>query len=150
MLGIKKKVELDVADMLQEVIIYGLAITFAVMGLWIYLNRIGVDLVYARSAVVMLMVFIQNVHVLNCKSERNSIIKTNIFDNPLIVFTIVSSIVLEITITQVPVLANILKVTPLKHSEIISLFVLSLVIILVSEIFKGVRSRIDYIKENNM
>ncbi len=136
--------------MLQEVIIYGLAITFAVMGLWIYLNRIGVDLVYARSAVVMLMVFIQNVHVLNCKSERNSIIKTKIFDNPLVVFTIVSSIVLEITITQVPVLAKILKVTPLKHSEIFSLFVLSLVIILVSEIFKGVRSRIDYIKENNM
>ena len=136
--------------MLQEVIIYGLSITFAVMGLWIYLNRLGVDLTYARSAVVMLMVFIQNVHVLNCKSERNSIIKTNLFDNPLIVFTIVSSIVLEITITQVPVLAELLKVTPLKHSEILCLFVLSLVIILVSELFKGVRSRIEYIKENNM
>ena len=136
--------------MLQEVIIYGLSITFTVMGLWIYLNKLGVDLTYGRSAVVMLMVFIQNVHVLNCKSERNSIIKTNLFDNPLIVFTIVSSIVLEITITQVPVLAKLLKVTPLKHSEILCLFVLSLVIILVSELFKGVRSRIEYIKENNM
>ncbi len=136
--------------MFQEVIIYGLAITFTVMGLWIYLNKLGVDLVYARSAVVMLMVFIQNVHVLNCKSERNSIFKTNLVDNPLVVFTIVSSIVLEITITQIPVLANILKVAPLKHGEIFSLFILSLVIILVSELFKGVRSRIEYIKENRM
>ncbi len=136
--------------MLQEVIIYGLAITFAVMGLWIYLNKLGVDLVYARSAVVMLMVFIQNVHVLNCKSERNSIFKTNLVDNPLVVFTIISSIVLELLVTQVPVLANMLKVTPLKANEILSLFVLSLVIIVVSELFKGVRNRIEYIRENKM
>jgi len=136
--------------MLQEVIIYGLAITFAVMGLWIYLNKIGVDLLIARSAVVMLMVFIQNVHVLNCKSERNSIFKTNLVDNPLVVFTIISSIVLELLITQVPVLANMLKVTPLKANEILSLFVLSLVIIVISELFKGVRNRIEYIRENKM
>jgi len=98
----------------------------------------------------MLMVFIQNVHVLNCKSERNSIFKTNLVDNPLVVFTIISSIVLELLITQVPVLANMLKVTPLKANEILSLFVLSLVIIVISELFKGVRNRIEYIRENKM
>ena len=108
------------------------------------------DILKARSAVVMLMVFIQNVHVLNCKSEKSSILKINIFDNPLVVFTIVSSILLELLITNVPFLAKMLKVTFLAPKEIISLFVLSLVIIFISEIFKGIRNRIEYNKQNNM
>jgi magnesium-transporting ATPase (P-type) len=137
-------------DMFIEVCVYALAITITVMALWFFLHDIGADLIYARSCVVMLMVFIQNVHVLNCKSERQSIFKTKIFDNPLIIFTIILSIGLEIVVTQIPVLAKILKVTPLKTSEVLSLFTLSLLVILVSELFKGVRNRIKYNKENNM
>jgi len=137
-------------DMFIEVCVYALAITITVMALWFFLHDIGADLIYARSCVVMLMVFIQNVHVLNCKSERQSIFKTKLFDNPLIIFTIILSIGLEIVITEIPVLANILKVTPLKTCEILSLFTLSLFVILVSELFKGIRNRIKYNKENNM
>lgn len=137
-------------EMLVEVLVYGLSITVVVDCLWFYLNSINADLTFARSCVVMLMVFIQNVHVLNCKSEKNSILKINIFDNPLVVFTIVSSILLELLITKVPVLAKMFKVTYLAPKEVISLFVLSLVIIIISEIFKGIRKRVKYIQENKM
>ena len=137
-------------EMFIEVVVYGLAISMTVNALWFYLNSIGMDILKARSAVVMLMVFIQNVHVLNCKSEKSSILKINIFDNPLVVFTIVSSILLELLITNVPFLAKMFKVTFLAPKEIISLFVLSLVIIFISEIFKGIRNRIEYNKQNNM
>ena len=137
-------------EMRIEVIVYGLAITLVVDALWFYLNGIGAELTYARSCVVMLMVFIQNVHVLNCKSEKKSILKINIFDNPLVVFTIISSILLEILITKVSFLAKMFKVTYLAPMEVISLFVLSLVIIFISEIFKGIRNRIEYNKQNNM
>ena len=50
----------------------------------------------------MLMVFIQNVNVLNCRSEKRSVFKESLRDNPLIIITIVSSIILQIIMAIIP------------------------------------------------
>ena len=71
-------------DLVIEILILGITITAIVFGLWKYLIDKGTDMLVARSMIMMLMVFIQNINVLNCRSERNSIFKTRLFNNPLI------------------------------------------------------------------
>ena len=46
------------------------------------------DILIARSIIMMIMVFIQNIHVLNCRSEKNSIFTTSIMTNKFIIITI--------------------------------------------------------------
>ena len=102
-------------------------------------NKMKLD--YARSIIMMLMVFIQNINVLNCRSEKKSVFKKALFDNPFIVVTIVGSILLQIILAEIPLTATFLKVTPISFAEIGILFALSLVIILVFEIYKLIVNR---------
>ena len=84
------------------------------------------------------MVFIQNIHVLNCRSEKNSIFKTSIMNNPFVIITIVGSILLQIMVIKVSVLARFLKVTNISFKTIIMSFVFSCIIVVVAEIYKMV------------
>ena len=47
-----------------------------------------------RGNVLALMVFIQNIHVINCRSESKSIFENSFRKNPFILITIVGSILL--------------------------------------------------------
>jgi len=128
-------------DLMIEVLILGTTITLIVFGTWKYLMDKGVDETYARAVIMMLMVFIQNINVLNCRSEKKSVFKKALFDNPFIVITIVGSILLQIVLAEIPVTATFLKVTPITFTEIGILFLLSLVIIVVFEIYKLIANR---------
>ena len=91
---------------------------------------------YSRSIIMMLMVFIQNINVLNCRSEKRSVFREKLTDNPLIFITIIGSIGLQIVLSEIPYTAKILKVTPLPYMLIMGLFFLSFIIIMVFELYK--------------
>lgn len=137
-------------DLALEVLVFGITITVLVFGFWISLNKMGTPVNEARSIIVMLMVFIQNIHVLNCRSEKQSIFATSLFDNPLVIGTIVGSMVLEILISSVPVLGNLLKVTPISAKTTIRVFIYSLIILVVSEVYKIIYRAISRRKENKL
>lgn len=123
-------------ELMKEVIVYGITISILVFGCWKYLMDKNVDIILARSVVLTLMVIIQNLHVLNCRSEKKSIFKTNLFSNPLIIFTIVLSIGLQMLVIEIPLFASVLGVTSLSLITICKIFGFSLIIILVAEIYK--------------
>ena len=123
-------------DLMTEVLILGLTITLVVFGVWKYMMDKSFDITRARSVIVMIMVFIQNVDVLNCRSEKKSIFKTPFFSNPFVHFAIISAILLQVVLAEIPFTAQFLSVTPLSISEIIYLFLLSLIVIVVYEIYK--------------
>ncbi len=125
-------------DLMTEVLILGLTITIVVFGVWKYMIDNNYDLIYARSAIVMIMVFIQNVDVLNCRSEKNSIFKTPFFTNPFAIFAIISAILMQLIFAEIPFTAKFLEVTPISWLEITYLFLLSLIVIIVYEIYKVV------------
>ena len=102
----------------------------------------GTDIGIARAIIMMLMVFIQNINVLNCRSEKRSVFKESLLDNPLIIITIVFSILLQIIMAEVPLTAKFLNVTPLPLLTIIKLFALSFIVILVFEIYKLIYHKI--------
>jgi len=134
-------------DLVREVVIFGLVISLMVFGVWKYLIDKGTSIIVARSIVLMLMVLIQNLHVLNCRSEKESIFKTSLFTNPLLIFTIIISISLQLIVTEIPFLANILGITGLSVGVIGKIFIFALIIIIAGEIYKVIYRKINRRKE---
>ncbi len=123
-------------DLMIEVLILGVTISAVVFGVWKYMMDKNTDIIVARAVIMMLMVFIQNVNVLNCRSEKRSVFKETLLDNPLVIITVVGSILLQIIMAEIPFTAMFLDVTPLPFETVLILFALSFIIIVVFEIYK--------------
>ena len=123
-------------DLMIEVSILGLTISATVFLVWKYIIDHGTDIVKARAIIMMLMVFIQNINVLNCRSEKRTVFKESLIDNPLIIITVVGSILLQVVLAEIPLTASFLKVTPLPFKTVINILLLSLIVIVVFEIYK--------------
>ncbi|MGN1371090.1 MAG: cation-translocating P-type ATPase [Candidatus Coprovivens sp.] len=134
-------------DLMIEVSILGIAISAIIFGIWKYLNDTGTSIEVARAVTMMLMVFIQNINVLNCRSEKRSVFKESLKDNPLVIGTILLSIALQIIMAEIPLTAKFLSVVPLSITTIIKLLLLSLLIIVVFEIYKIIQRLINKNKE---
>ena len=109
-------------DLIKEVLLFGIVIAIMIFSIWKYLIDRNTTILLARSIVMLVMVFIQNIHVLNCRSEKNSIFMTPLFDNPLVLVTIIGAIILQIIVIKVPILATFLKVTNLSFNVMIIAF----------------------------
>ena len=128
-------------ELLTEVLVAGLTIGLIVFGVWYYLvNVVNMEIHLARGYIMVLMVFLQNMHVLNCRSEKTSIFKMP-FNNPLIIVTIVGAIILQVIVMEVPFLSEFLNTTTVPVVDMLRLFVFSLLIILVMEIFKFIKNK---------
>lgn len=123
-------------NLMMEVFVFGITIAIMIFIIWKYLMDNNTNILLSRSIVMLIMVFIQNIHVLNCRSEKNSIFTTPILSNSLVILTIVGSILLQIIVIKVPILANFLKVTDLSVGIMLKAFAYSLIIIIVAEIYK--------------
>ena len=82
------------------------------------------------------MVFMQNIHVLNCRSEEKSVFKNGFKQNPFVLLTIVSTIILQIIVMEVPVLSLLLQTYSVPYSHMIILLLLALPVLLIIEIYK--------------
>ncbi len=132
-------------NLLEEVLISGLIIGLLVFFVWYYLIKIAnIEIELARSYVMALMVFIQNIHVFNCRSEKKSCFSVPLNSNILMLGGIIISVILHIIMMEVPILANILKIKPIPYINLIHLFLLSFTILIIMELYK----RVKYTKSN--
>ena len=129
-------------ELFAEVLVAGITIGLIVFGIWYYLvNVANMEIHLARGYIMVLMVFLQNMHVLNCRSEKTSIFKMP-FNNPLVIVTIIGAIILQVIVMEVPFLSEFLNTTTVPIVDMLKLFVFSLIIILVMEIFKVIKNKI--------
>lgn len=130
-------------EMLLEVLLAGLVIGLLVFGVWYYLIEIlNYEVTLARGYIMTLMVFIQNIHVLNCRSEKSSVFEVPLFSNPLLPIVVIVSILLQIAIMEIPFLSNFLQTESIPYTHMSILFVLSLSILLVMETYKNIKKSI--------
>ena len=87
------------------------------------------------------MVFIQNIHVINCRSEKKSVFDNKFKKNMFVVFAIGGSILLQIIVMEVPFLSKALQTYNISYYNLILLFLLSLSILFVMEIHKRLKVR---------
>ena len=125
------------ALMLQEVFISAAVMTVITFGAWYYLIEIqGMEAKHARTDVMMLMVLLQNFHVLNCRSETRSLFTIPFSNNKLIVVGVLLAQGIHILAAYIPGLNSTLQLEPVRLNEWLILLALACSIVLVMELFK--------------
>ena len=123
--------------MIAEVLVSGISIGLVVFLVWMFLiKKVGMDVSKARGYIMVLMVFIQNIHVFNCRSEKCSSFNVPILSNPFILFSIALAIGLQFIIMEVPFLSSLLQTKTVPISHMIYLFAFALIIFIVMEVYK--------------
>ncbi len=126
-------------ELITQILISGLFIGIVVFSVWFILNKIGMDVVVARGYVLALMVFIQNIHVINCRSESKSIFENSFKKNPFVLLTILGSILLQIIVMEVPILSTFLQTKQVPYLHMFILLLVALPILTVMEIYKHLK-----------
>ncbi len=121
------------------------AINAAVMGslafIVFYWNlSVGVEETVARNTTLLLMVLFENVHVLNSRSETQSMFRQPFFGNPLLLFGMLTAQGLHIGAMYTPGLSGVLMVQPVSLEQWGSLLLVATSLIVVDELHKWRRS----------
>ena len=126
-------------QLLKEVGLSGLVIGLIVFAVWIYLIQFKeMEVSVARGYIMALMVFIQNIHVLNCRSETKSTFKISLKKNPFIIFSITTSIILQIIVMENSLLSKFLQTTSVPIVDMLILLCFASIILIVMEIYKKI------------
>jgi Ca2+-transporting ATPase len=126
--------------MIRETVLSGVVIGLIAFGTWHLLIGQGWDEVSARNVLVLLMVLLENFHVLNCRSEYRSIFRIPLKSNLFLIAGIIAAQGIQIAAMHIPVLQETLEIGPVSFAEWIFLLLLASLILLVMEIFKLLRS----------
>lgn len=123
--------------LIKEIILSGLTMGLIVFALWKYMiSSLNMDVHLARNYILTLMVFMQNIHCFNARSETHSIFTKSIKDNYYIAFGVISVILLQIVIVESETLSNILDLARIPFRGMIAMLLLTIPLVIVSEIFK--------------
>ena len=125
--------------MIQEILISAIIMSTIEFVFYFYLYKIkNLDIMLVRTYLLTLMVFLENVQIFNCRSEKISMFKIPSSNNRFLIISIVVTTLIQIVITQIPVFASFfcLQVIPLENVFLLFLFTIPL--ILGMEIFKNV------------
>ena len=129
--------------LVREIIVSATVIAAVVFAAWwVFLNVFGMSVIQARSYAMCLMVFIQNVHVFNCRSERRSAFSVPITKNPVMLFGIAGTILLQLIVMEVPFFSQILQTVSIPPLQILGLFGVSLIILVIMELYKQIANAI--------
>ena len=133
-------------ELFVEVLISGLSMGLIVFLVWVVLiKRLSFDVYTARGYIMMLMVFMQNMHTLNCRSESKHVYEVGFKKNPFVIFSIILATGLQIIVAEVPVLSEFLDTTSIPVLDMIILFLISFSIIIIVELYKSIKKKKDKI-----
>jgi len=127
--------------MVQQTLVSGTVIGLTAFGAWYYMIEQGFTELHAKTILLMLMVFLENVHVFNCRSEHSSAFRTPLSRNWMVVGGVIIAQLIHIVASNVPFMQNILEIDAVGIRDWFILFGLSLTVLVAMEIFKWVKSR---------
>ncbi len=127
--------------MIQQTLVSGLFMGAVTLGAWFYLMSSGWEVAEARNILLLLMVLLQNLHVFNCRSERESAFKIPINRNYILIFGIIAAQGLHMISLYMPFMRDLLETSPVKFSNWIILLLIACSIIAVMEIFKAIKKK---------
>ena len=126
----------------NEIFLIGTIMGIIVFGVWIYLlDVLKYDLTTARGYILLLMVFMQNIHCFNCRSEITSIFKKPIKENKKLLLGIIIVLFIQFIIVENSFLSHILGSESIPLLHVLYLFLMSTPIIIFSEILKYIERK---------
>ena len=129
--------------MVQEIAISSIIMALIEFFTLIYLLKIKhYDLTLVRSYLLTLMVFMENIHIFNCRSEVKSIFKTSMLNNRFLMLSILITSIIQVMIVSYEPWAKFFNLTVIPVNSIWVLLLLTVPILVVMEIYK-------FVKRNN-
>ncbi|ULQ57509.1 HAD-IC family P-type ATPase [Flavihumibacter rivuli] len=125
-------VQISVAALIMTLVTFGCW--------WLLINHFGYGEKHARSVLMMLMVLLQNFHVLNCRSETISFLKTPVKNNWTILIGISLAQLVHIGAAYLPGISKVLQLEPIALREWLVLLPAALTILLGMEVYKYIRN----------
>ena len=128
--------------LLSETFVAALVIAIVGFILYYYLvQTVGVDMELARTYLLVAMVFMENIHIFNCRSEKVSFFRLRIRDNRWVVGSLVIMCIVQIIIVSVPGFGRFLGIDNLPIIYTLGLILLAIPVLAVMEIFKLIWNR---------
>ena len=125
--------------MIKEIGISAIIMSVIEFILYIYLYKIkefNIELV--RTYLLTLMVFMENIHIFNCRSERISMFKVKLDNNRFLIFSIIITSIIQLIIVTNQIFANFFGLVTVPIENAIVLLLLTIPLIITMEIFKAV------------
>ena len=123
--------------MIKEIGISAIIMSVIEFILYIYLYKIkefNIELV--RTYLLTLMVFMENIHIFNCRSERISMFKVKLDNNRFLIFSIIITSIIQLIIVTNQIFANFFGLVTVPIENAIVLLLLTIPLIITMEIFK--------------
>ena len=93
----------------------------------------------AHGAVLWLMVWCENAHCLNSRSETRSVFRIPLGDNPLLIVAVVGAQLLQLAVLAVPPLRELLSMDAATAADGIPVALAGVLVLAVMEIYKLAR-----------
>ncbi len=123
--------------MVNQTLVASITIGIIVFGFWYWLVEIQkMSEYHARDLVLLLMVFMQNFHAFNSRSETTSIFKIPLSRNWILVIGVLAAQGIHILSMQIPFMQSALKIEPVTFQEWFYVILLAIPILIVVELFK--------------
>ncbi len=126
--------------MIKQTLISGITIGVVAFAVWAWFSSSGYGEVEARNLLLLLMVLFENFHVFNCRSEYRSVFRVPLRNNYLLVIGVILMQGLHILSMHIPLMQELLGISPVSLERWFSLFIIADITIVVMEIFKRVEA----------
>lgn len=114
----------------------------AILCLVVYFSFIGHGLAKARTAVFVTMALTQLFNLLNMRSLKKTVFEIGYFTNTYINIALVASLIIQVTIIELPIFQRIFDFRSITFVEFMLLAALSSLVLWAGEFYKFVRSRL--------
>ncbi|MEK9971030.1 MAG: cation-translocating P-type ATPase C-terminal domain-containing protein, partial [Ferrovibrio sp.] len=126
--------------MIEQVVLSGAAIGLLSFAGYVYmLQGLGLDLVAAQGLMLWLLVWFENVHILNCRSETRSVFRIPLSANWLLVAGVAATQLLQLTASRLPEIGPLLRLESVDLRHVLWLALPALGLTLVMEGYKRLR-----------
>jgi magnesium-transporting ATPase (P-type) len=128
--------------MIWQTLVSGSTMGLIAFAFWFHLINIQqVNEIHARVVVLLLMVFLQNVHVFNCRSETVSTFRVPLSHNWILILGVVLAQGIHIGSMHIPFMQRLLRMEPITFREWTEVLILAVPLLIVMEVSKQVRRR---------
>lgn len=122
--------------MLERIVVNALVMGSLAFAVFVWSINQGLSEPAARNTTLLLMVLFENVHVLNSRSESQSIFKQAFFSNPLLLFGMLAAQTIHIAAMYTPGLKDVLNVEPVTLELWSRLLLIALSLVIIDELHK--------------
>ena len=130
--------------MISQTITSGMTMGLITFGLWWWLMEVEhMKEYHARDILLLLFVFLQNFHVFNCRSESRSAFRVPIKSNYFLLIGVAVAQGIHVLSMHIPFMQKILRIEPITFGEWAEVLSLAIPILVVMEVFKFFRRRIQ-------